>query len=66
MNEAKNTPKTAARLLILDLGVVAGAALFLRGLYLIWHPLLFLAGGILLVGGCFLLGYERGPRGDSE
>jgi CHASE2 domain-containing sensor protein len=43
----------------LDAGVLAGAALFIFGLYLIWQPLAPLIGGLLLAVGCGFAGYDQ-------
>lgn len=46
----------------LDIGVLAGAALCDYGLYLAWHPLGFITGGLILASACFLAGYDRQRR----
>ncbi len=43
----------------LDLGVLAGAAVFLYGLYLWSRPLAFIVGGLLLAGACLFAGYDQ-------
>ena len=49
----------------LDLGVLAGAAVFVCGLYLVSHALAAIVGGALLAVGCWLLGYESPRHGGS-
>jgi hypothetical protein len=51
---AKNRLET-----LLDLGVLLGALLFVYGLWLVWHPLAPLVGGLLLAGGCGFAGYDK-------
>ena len=49
-----------------DLGMLAGAGAFTFGLYLAWHPLGFIAGGLLLGAVCFFSGYDQQRRGTLE
>jgi CHASE2 domain-containing sensor protein len=49
--------------LALDSGVILGVALFVYGLYLIWHPLAPLVGGLILAAACGFSGYDRFRRG---
>lgn len=53
------TEKAKRVKLALDLGAIMGLALFVYGLYLVWHPLAPLAGGLLLAGGCIFSGYDK-------
>ncbi len=57
MMQAKQPAKNRVKIL-LDVGVLLGAAVFVFGLYLIWHPLAPLVGGLLLAGGCGFAGYD--------
>lgn len=43
----------------LDLGAIGGLALFVFGLYLIWHPLAPIVGGLLIASGCIFSGYDK-------
>jgi hypothetical protein len=45
-----------------DVGVLFGITLFILGLYLIWHPLAPLVGGLLIALGCWFAGYDRARR----
>lgn len=49
---------------LLDAGVVLGIAIFVVGLYLVWHPLAPLVGGALFALGCGFAGYDKMRRGD--
>lgn len=49
--------------IILDVGVVIGAAVFVYGLAQAWRPLGFIVGGLLLAAGCFVLGYGLPGKG---
>ncbi|HVJ09277.1 MAG TPA: hypothetical protein VM554_12925 [Acidisarcina sp.] len=40
-----------------DLGVIAGAGVFVYGLWLAWPPLGFVVGGLLVSAASFFLGY---------
>ena len=42
-----------------DLLVLVGAAVFAYGLWLAWHPLGFIVGGILLAAAGIFFGYDR-------
>jgi hypothetical protein len=42
----------------LDAGALLGIALFIFGLYQVWHPLAPLVGGLLLTASCFFGGYD--------
>ena len=42
----------------LDAGVVAGMAVCCYGLWLAWHPLGFIVGGLSVAAGSFTLGYD--------
>ena len=44
---------------LLDAGVLIGAAFFLYGLFLIWHPLAPLVGGLILSGVCLFVAYGQ-------
>ena len=44
---------------------LAGAAVFVAGVWMAWRPLGVMVAGVLLAGFGFLLGYGR-PRGESE
>lgn len=61
-------PKQAAQekrvKLALDGGVIAGGAAFIYGLYLIYHPLAPLIGGLFVLLGCAFAGYDKLRRGD--
>jgi len=59
MVDSKKSAKGRLIKAALDAGVLAGAALFVFGLYLIWYPLAPLIGGLLLAGGCGFAGYDQ-------
>jgi hypothetical protein len=46
-----------------DAGMVAGAAAAVYGLWLAWHPLGFIVGGLLAAAGCFFGGYQEQRSG---
>ena len=48
--------------LFLDAGVLAGLGIFVYGLYLVWHPLAPLLGGLMLAAACFFAGYDKHRR----
>jgi hypothetical protein len=64
MNDRPQPPRSKLLTFALDAGVLAGAALFVFGLYLVWHPLAPLVGGLLLAAACGLAGYDRLRRGE--
>lgn len=41
-----------------DAGMVVGAAAAVYGLWLAWHPLGFIVGGLAGAAGCFFGGYQ--------
>lgn len=47
---------------LFDLGVLAGAAAFVYGLWLAWRPLGWTVAGLLVGAACFLSGYDRERR----
>lgn len=63
LNEKQTEEARAAQIkrhkLALDLGAVAGAAIFDYGLYLAWHPLAAIVGGLLVIAGCMLAAYDN-------
>lgn len=42
-----------------DLGLLAGAALFVFGWYLVYRPLAAILGGLFLAAGCWFAAYGR-------
>jgi hypothetical protein len=42
----------------LDAGVVAGVAVCCYGLWLAWHPLGFIVGGLSVAAGSFVMAYD--------
>ena len=49
-----------------DAGVVAGVALFVYGLWLIYHPLGPIVGGLLLTVISFFPAYDRMRKGGTR
>lgn len=39
----------------LNAGMLAGVAIFLYGMFLLWHPLAFICGGVILTSVCAAL-----------
>jgi len=58
MIDSKQPAKSRVKPL-LDAGVLAGSASFVYGLYLVWHPLAPIVGGLLLAGVCGFAGYDQ-------
>jgi hypothetical protein len=58
MSNAKQAARNLKKI-FLDFGAIVGAAFFLFGLYLIWHPLAPLVGGLLLAAACLFAGYDQ-------
>jgi hypothetical protein len=46
----------------IDLGETTGLAVFVYGLWLAWHPLGIIIGGLILALICILVGYGRYRR----
>ena len=42
-----------------DAGALVGIGIFVFGLYLWWHPLAAIVGGLLLAGACIFAGYDQ-------
>jgi hypothetical protein len=58
-SEDAKTAQIKRQKLALDCGAVAGAAIFDYGLYLAWHPLAAIVGGLLVILGCMLSAYDK-------
>lgn len=47
---------------LLDIGTLAGGCVFVYGLHLIYHPLAYIVGGLILSAACFFGAYDRMRR----
>jgi hypothetical protein len=65
MIDSKQSAKAKRLKAALDSGVIAGTGLFVFGLYLVWHPLAPLFGGLILAAGCIFAGYDQIRRGGA-
>ena len=45
--------------LAMDLTFLVGCAVFVFGLWLAWHPLGFIVGGVVVAAVAFFVGYQR-------
>jgi hypothetical protein len=64
MTDPKDATRDKRVKLALDAGAIVGSSSFVYGLYLIYHPLGPLVGGLLVALGCAFAGYDKLRRGD--
>lgn len=62
MNEHKREARDSQVKALLGVGTLAGSCIFVYGLDLIYHPLAYIVGGLILAAACFFGSYDRMRR----